>query len=771
MTETKVDGNAKDSADNYVNNEEKEFVKDVNGKINEEKNFKKDINEEEKNIEIKSEDNSVNELISAAANVNDDPSLPCLTFRFWVLSTFFTVLGAAISVFYYFRANYLNYSIFFVILVSYTAGKWMEKILPTRKFRIKNWEFSLNPGPFNYKEHVCIAAAATAGGSTAYATAVISVQELFYNTRVNFLIGFLLLLSTQMIGYGLAGFVRKCVYYHQQLIIKNNHLKIIIYLVRPANMIWPQSLVYASMYNTLHGNTSETNDKIRFFYFAFISMFVWQFIPEYMFTWLASAAILCLIAPNNNVAKTLGSVYKGAGLLNFSFDWNAIGHVNPLYTPWWSQVNFYIGAVLAIWIIGPLLYFNNVLNSKKFPFISTQSFDKDGKIYNQTRIIDLATGSLNVTAYENYSPVFISVTLVICYGFSFMQLPATICHVILFHGKEIWNQFKKTREEEDNADINCKMMRVYPEVPNYWYGAIFLIMLIIAIILGYTTGANLPFWAVLLAVALAILTVLPIGIIQAISNWQIGLSVITEMVCGFILPGQPLANLYFKTYGYMSLYQCLLFIQDLKLGHYMKVPPRSMFTSQIWGTFVGIVVNYWAMKVIIDTKRIYLDGTEHDPSGQWAGLLPELFNTASILWGLIGPAKTFGSDSIYNVLLWGFLIGGFLPIPFYLLHRKFPKAKFNFVNIPVILFGLTIFPQTIPNFLITGFIASFLSQYYAFHYKNKYNYAMSAAFDAGAQIMTMVLFICFTGIAQVPFPVWWGNDPSSQGEHCFSTNN
>ncbi|RIB05858.1 OPT oligopeptide transporter protein [Gigaspora rosea] len=519
MIETKIDGNTKDSVDNDVNNEENKFDKDVNGRINEEKNFKKDINEEEKNIEINSEDNSVNELISAAANVNDDPSLPC---------------------------------------------------------------------PFNYKEHVCIAAAATAVGSTAYATAVISVQELFYNTRVNFLIGFLLLLSTQMIGYGLAGFVRK-------------------YLVRPANMIWPQSLVYASMYNTLHGNTSETNDKLRFFYFAFISMFVWQFIPEYMFTWLASAAILCLIAPNNNVAKTLGSVYKGAGLVL------------------WSQVNFYIGAVLAIWIIGPLLYFNNVLDSKKFPFISTQSFDKDGKIYNQTRIIDPATGSLNVTAYENYSPVFISVTLVICYGFSFMQLPATICHVILFHGKEIWNQFKKTREEEDNADINCKMMRKYQIIG-------MALLLIIAIILGYTTGANLPFWAILLAVALAILTVLQIGIIQAISNWQIGLSVITEMVCGFILPGQPLANLYFKTYGYMSLYQCLLFVQDLKLGHYMKIPPRSMFTSQIWGTFVGIIVNYWAMKVIIDTKRIYLDGTEPDPSGQWTGLLPELFNTASIVW-------------------------------------------------------------------------------------------------------------------------------------------
>ncbi|CAG8781370.1 32614_t:CDS:2, partial [Racocetra persica] len=76
--------------------------------------------------------------------------------------------------------------------------------------------------------------------------------------------------------------------------------------------------------------------------------------------------------------------------------------------------------------------------------------------------------------------------------------------------------------------------------------------------------------------------------------------------------------------------------------HYMKIPPRSMFTSQIWGTFVGIIVNYWTMRIIIQAKRPYLDGTENDPSGQWAGLQSSVFNTASIVWGLIGPARVLG---------------------------------------------------------------------------------------------------------------------------------
>lgn len=115
-------------------------------------------------------------------------------------------------------------------------------------------------------------------------------------------------------------------------------------------------------------------------------------------------------------------------------------------------------------------------------------------------------------------------------------------------------------------------------------------MLIIAIILGYTANADLPWWGVLLAVAIAAFMMLPmgiifmitssglflkyylnyscllIGIIAAITNWQLGLNVLTELMCGFILPGYPIANVYFKTYGYRAMTQCLLFAQDLKLG-------------------------------------------------------------------------------------------------------------------------------------------------------------------------------------------------------------
>ncbi|CAG8755442.1 9599_t:CDS:2, partial [Gigaspora rosea] len=105
-----------DNDNNLVHNDANEITND------EEKDFNNEtIHDEEKSIKVESDVDSTVDLVAAAVSTNDDPKLPCLTFRFWVLSTFFTILGAAVSVFYYFRANVLAYSIFFVILASYIA--------------------------------------------------------------------------------------------------------------------------------------------------------------------------------------------------------------------------------------------------------------------------------------------------------------------------------------------------------------------------------------------------------------------------------------------------------------------------------------------------------------------------------------------------------------------------------------------------------------------------------------------------------------------------
>lgn len=69
-----------------------------------------------------------------------------------------------------------------------------------------------------------------------------------------------------------------------------------------------------------------------------------------------------------------------------------------------------------------------------------------------------------------------------------------------------------------------------------------------------------------------------------------GLNIITEYAMGIIYPGRPIANVCFKTYGYMSMAQAISFLSDFKLGHYMKIPPRSMFLVQVT-TFTGDIIN------------------------------------------------------------------------------------------------------------------------------------------------------------------------------------
>lgn len=98
---------------------------------------------------------------------------------------------------------------------------------------------------------------------------------------------------------------------------------------------------------------------------------------------------------------------------------------------------------------------------------------------------------------------------------------------------------------------------------------------------------QMPVWAFVLALIIAFVYIIPIGMIQAITNQQVGLNVITELVIGYALPGRPIAMMMFKTWGYITMAQALTFASDFKLGHYMKVPPRPMFWGQVVATVVA----------------------------------------------------------------------------------------------------------------------------------------------------------------------------------------
>lgn len=64
---------------------------------------------------------------------------------------------------------------------------------------------------------------------------------------------------------------------------------------------------------------------------------------------------------------------------------------------------------------------------------------------------------------------------------------------------------------------------------------------------------QMPVWAFFLALVISFVYVIPVGMIQAITNQQIGLNVVTELIIGYALPGRPIAMMMFKTwYDYLG---------------------------------------------------------------------------------------------------------------------------------------------------------------------------------------------------------------------------
>ena len=101
-------------------------------------------------------ENSPYPEVQAAVQPIDDPNLPVNTFRAWFLGLFFVTIGSGLNVLFSLRDPSISIGSLVAQLCSYPIGVFMAKVLPRRKFKIFGYECSLNPGPFNKKEHTMI---------------------------------------------------------------------------------------------------------------------------------------------------------------------------------------------------------------------------------------------------------------------------------------------------------------------------------------------------------------------------------------------------------------------------------------------------------------------------------------------------------------------------------------------------------------------------------------------------------------------------------------
>ncbi|TFK76761.1 OPT oligopeptide transporter [Pluteus cervinus] len=679
------------------------------------------------------------EVRAAVASV-DDPTMPVNTFRMWFLGLLFTFVVSFMNQLFGMRYPSVFVTGVVAQLIALPLGKGLERILPTTRFNTFGYVWSFNPGPFSIKEHVCITVMANVVVGGAYATDVIMTQKIFYHEQVSYAYQILICLGTQILGFSLGGVLRQ-------------------FVVWPSSMIWPGALVNSALFNTLHRNYGQRDrghmTRERFFLIALGCSFVWYWVPGYLFVALSAFNWVCWIAPNNLVVNALFGTSTGLGMGIITFDWSMISFIgSPLVTPWWSQMNTATSFVLWFWLVVPIWYFTNTFFTGYLPISAYVSFDNTGAPYDPTAIV--TDGLFDVAKYTAYSPVFLSATLVMAYGLSFASFASVFVHTFLWFRRDILRRFRSTLKDE--RDVHSRLMQAYAEVPMWWYIAVGVVSFVLLCVGIEIQSTHLPIWAALFAFVLAAILSIPLSMLMAITNQQIALQVMHELIAGYLLPGRPIANVLFKAIAYIGTNQAVAFSGDLKLGHYMKVPPRIMFSIQVVAAvvscFVTTLVQEWMFANVPDICTPQQKDGFVCPSSN-------TFATASLIWGGIGPSRLFSPGRIYSPLLWFFAVGALLPIPFYFLARRYPLSFWRYINIPVFFAGVGAIPPgtgiNYASWAITGFIFNYFIRRFHFRWWMRYNYILSAALDAGVAIAMVVVFFTLQYPKGGVELNWWGN--------------
>ncbi|KAI0076152.1 OPT oligopeptide transporter [Panus rudis PR-1116 ss-1] len=729
-----------DSIDSFLGlrkvGQEKGFVIQANVTEFDDPNF-------DSEADLLEDDSPYPEVRSAVSNV-DDPSMPVSTIRSWVIGLVWSMIIPGMNQFFYMRYPSVNVTSLVAQLLSFPVGLAWARYMPA----VAIFGVSLNPGPFTIKEHVLITMMANVGATSAYAADIVAVQRIFYNQVYSFAYQWMVTMSTQLIGFSIGGIARR-------------------FLVQPPSMIWPTNLVTCALFNTLHSQQYAGIggrgglSRERFFFYAFVASMLWHFLPSYLFMALSGFSWVCWIAPKNVIVNQLFGYNSGLGMSIVTFDWAMIAYVSsPLATPWWAEVNVIAGFLFFFWFLTPLLYYTNTWYAQYMPISSRTSFDNTGHTYDVTKIIT-PNLTLDVDKYKSYSPLFLSTTFAISYGLSFASITATITHTFLYFRKQIWTQAKLSMQEQ--PDIHARLMARYRQVPEWWYSVVFVTMFAFGVVSIELWHTDFPVWAFIVALVISFVYTIPIGMIQAITNQQVGLNVISELLVGYMLPGRPVAMMLFKTWGYITMAQALTFTSDFKLGHYMKVPPRPMFWAQVIASIVALTVQLGVQNWMFSNIPDLCDPKQ--PNG-FTCPGTEVFGTASIIWGVIGPARQFSRGQIYYGLVFFFLLGGIMPIIGYLVNKRWPNTFMKYVNFPVLFNGTSYIPPANANnyvpWAIVGFIFNYLIRRRYFSWWTKYNYVLSAALDSGVAISMILIFFCLQyprngSIGANSIQIWWGN--------------
>ena len=693
----------------------------------------------------------------------DDPNLPTITFRYFVLTFLFIAPGAFVYQMGQYRTTASPYSVFFVQIASHYAGLFLAKGLPAWEIKLPYFSFNLNPAPWSIKEHVLVTISAASGATSNQGSTPISLAQLYYGTKIPAAASLFFMWSIVFVGYSFAALARQV-------------------LVFDPIYPWPQALMQTSLFETLRKShdTRTANKQKHVFFGVLIFTTLWQFLPEYVFPFVSSLSFLCWVAPENAVANFIGAGIGGMGFLNLSLDWSNIsntGFTNPMITPFYTSVVIFAGFVFNCWVLLPAAKWGH-LGDWNHQLMSNRVFLENGTVYPVEQLV-APDGTFNETAYQNYGPAYMGLQIRWAMFFDYASYTSAFVWMFLFGWPHIKSTIEKIRSKEGGHRYNDRLnviQRAYKEVPFWWYLILFLASFISIITILAKGLFFIPIWTFIIALLMGAACVIPMGWLYAITNFQVAVGTTNELLYGYMVQAagghhHPAGA---STYGAIAgdaWYRAQYMLQDQKIGHYMHVPPRAVFFSQVFGELIGIPINYGVIQWVLRTKGDFLLGIKKDPLNQWTGQSLASYASSGLQYVVIGPSRLF-QEHIFKPLPYGFLVGATVPLILWLCHRYLPRAlRFD-------LWNFTIFASAMSNFygnLSTGYtsrlIVAYISMYYfyrrRFNVWKKYNYLIAAALDAAFNINLLLIFVIFSSGKVISMPYWWGNNANSV-ERCFA---
>lgn len=347
-----------------------------------------------------------------------DDSDSALTFRSLFLATILSAFQAVMTQIYnasrssparsslltvkQFKPTLVTISGTFIVLIAYFLGKAWAKFLPRgdrleARWRAKGNNGDLprwiniisffNYGPWGLKEHSICAITATAASNASVTSTVFAAQELFYGVPLKAGTVVLSIISIGLFGYGICGVLRPIAVWH-------------------VDAVYWSTLPTVKTLQGLHWQDVKNSKPLRYFWYAYIGMFFYEFLPAYIWPWLNSVSIPCLASmkATGSTAAVLTNLFGGAtnneglGLFSLSFDWQYITSFQTAL-PLKMQAHQAVG-LFACFLAMICIYYSNAWDAKSQPFMSTRLRSADGGAYPISKVF--VNGVLDENALAKY---------------------------------------------------------------------------------------------------------------------------------------------------------------------------------------------------------------------------------------------------------------------------------------------------------------------------------------------------------------------------------